>query len=325
MKAVLCENFGPIDNLIVKDVRKPTPKEDEVRIRVQHCGLNFPDILITQGKYQIRPELPFSPGAEVAGIVDQIGQKVKGLHIGDRVIAATGYGSMAEYCLAKASQTFKLPSSIPSEKGAASVVTYGTVLHALKDRANIQKSDTTLVLGAAGGIGTASIQIAKALGNEVITAASSDEKIDMLMRLGADYAINYSEQSLKDEVKRGTNGEGVNIVVDPIGGSMSEAALRTLKWEGTHLAIGFASGSIPKIPLNLPLLKGCNISGVFWSRFRENFPDKNRSNFQQIIQWLGSGVVNPIIERIYAFEDYQEALKHLSSGKAKGKLVIKVS
>ncbi|MDW3210777.1 MAG: NADPH:quinone oxidoreductase family protein [Reichenbachiella sp.] len=322
MKAVLCESYGPPENLVVKEVESLIPGIGEVVIEVKASGLNFPDTLIIEGKYQFQPEMPFSPGGEVAGIVKTVGEGVSHLKVGDRVMAGTGWGGFAEEVIGKASNVFPLPDGISFEQAASTMMTFGTSYHALVNRAKLKAGETLLVLGAAGGVGTAAIQIGKALGAKVIAAASSDEKLNYCKSIGADMTINYSQEDLKTQAKALTNGNGVDVIYDPVGDRFTEPALRAIAWKGRYLVVGFAAGEIPKIPLNLPLLKGCSIVGVFWGGFFRNEPHVNAENFQTIVKWLVEGKVQAQIHKKYNLEQVAEAMTELTSKKVKGKIIF---
>ena len=322
MKAVLCTSFGPIKNLVVENIADLHPAKDEVIIEVKACGLNFPDTLIIQGKYQFKPELPFSPGGEISGIVKETGEDVKHLKVGDRVMYGAVFGGFAEEVKAKATNVFKIPPVLDDITAASSMLTYGTSYHALVDRAHIQKGETLLVLGAAGGVGTAAIQIAKNLGVTIIAAASSDEKLQFCKENGADYIINYNTEDLKMKVKELTNGKGVDVIYDPVGDKYTEPALRAIAWKGRYLVVGFAAGEIPKIPLNLVLLKGCQIVGVFWGTFVKNEPEQNAKNLQTIVQWFAQGKLKAKIHGQYSLENVKEAMKAMVNKEVKGKIVL---
>lgn len=322
MKAVLCESYGPPENLVVKEVESLIPGIGEVVIEVKASGLNFPDTLIIEGKYQFQPEMPFSPGGEVAGIVKTVGEGVSHLKVGDRVMAGTGWGGFAEEVIGKASNVFPLPDGISFEQAASTMMTFGTSYHALVNRAKLKAGETLLVLGAAGGVGTAAIQIGKALGAKVIAAASSDEKLNYCKSIGADMTINYSQEDLKTQAKVLTDGNGVDVIYDPVGDRFTEPALRAIAWNGRYLVVGFAAGEIPKIPLNLPLLKGCSIVGVFWGGFFRNEPHVNAENFQTIVKWLVEGKVQAQIHKKYNLEQVAEAMTELTSKKVKGKIIF---
>ncbi|MEP2025356.1 MAG: NADPH:quinone oxidoreductase family protein [Reichenbachiella sp.] len=322
MKAVLCESYGPPQNLVIKEIDALIPDKGEVIIVVKASGLNFPDTLIIEGKYQFQPDMPFSPGGEVAGVVKSLGEGVTHLKIGDRVMAGTGWGGFAEEVRGKATNVFPLPDSISFDQAASTMMTFGTSYHALVNRAELKAGETLLVLGAAGGVGTAAIQIGKALGAKVIAAASTDEKLTYCKSIGADLTINYSTEDLKAQAKALTDGKGVDVIYDPIGDKYTEQALRAIAWKGRHLVVGFAAGDIPKIPLNLPLLKGCSIVGVFWGGFFRNEPHVNAENFKTIVQWLEEGKVEAQIHKKYPLEKVAEAMAELTSKKVKGKIIF---
>lgn len=314
------ELIGP-DGLRIDEVDPPKPTAGEVLIEVKAAGLNFPDVLLTQGKYQFQPPLPFSPGGEVSGIVKEVGDGVEHVKVGDRVAATMIHGAFAEQVVVPAQTTAKLPDNVPFETGAGFLLTYATTYYALKDRAHLQPGETLLVLGAAGGVGTSAIELGKVMGAEVIAAASTDEKLEACKALGADKVINYSTEKLKDRAKQLSNG-GVDVIYDPVGGDYAEQALRAIGWEGRFLVIGFAAGDIPKIPLNLALLKSCQIVGVFWGAFVMRTPEKNRDNVQQLLSWLGEGKLEPRIDGTYPFEKAGEALGRMMRREVKGKLVL---
>jgi len=322
MKAVLCESYGPPEHLVVKDTPSLAPGKGEVIIEVKASGLNFPDTLIIEGKYQFQPEMPFSPGGEVAGVIKLVGEGVTHLKAGDRVMAGTGWGGFAEEVRGKASNVFPLPDSISFDQAASTMMTFGTSYHGLVNRAELKKGESLLVLGAAGGVGTAAIQIGKVLGARVIAAASTDEKLEYCKSIGADEIINYSHEDLKERAKALTNGKGVDVIYDPIGDRYTEPALRAIAWKGRYLVVGFAAGEIPKIPLNLPLLKGCSIVGVFWGGFFRNEPQVNADNFKTIVKWLEEGKVLAQIHKKYPLEDVALAMAELTSKKVKGKIIF---
>lgn len=322
MKAVLCKSFGPINKITIEDVPDLTPSEDEVIISVKACGLNFPDTLIVQGKYQFKPEFPFSPGGEISGVVKAIGEQVAHLNIGDKVMYGSVFGGFAEEVKAKAVDVLIMPSTMNFTTAASSMLTYGTSFHALVNRANLQPEETILVLGAAGGVGTATIQIAKALGATVIAAASTEEKLKFCKKNGADFTINYSTEDLKSRVKELTNGKGANVIYDPVGDKFSEPALRAIAWKGRYLVVGFAAGEIPKIPLNLVLLKGCQIVGIFWGAFFKNEPQQSAENFRSIVKWFAQGKLKVRIHGEYPLEKVVEAMKAMMNKEVKGKIVL---
>lgn len=322
MKAVLCESYGPPENLVVREIDSLIPEADEVIIEVKASGLNFPDTLIIEGKYQFQPEMPFSPGGEVAGVVKAVGTDVTHLKVGDRVMAGTGWGGFAEEVRGKASNVFPIPEGITFVQAAATMMTFGTSYHALVNRAQLKAGETLMVLGAAGGVGTAAIQIGKALGAKVIAAASNDEKLEYCKRLGADLTINYSNENLKEKAKELTQDRGVDVIYDPIGDKFTEPALRAIAWKGRYLVVGFAAGDIPKIPLNLPLLKGCSIVGVFWGGFFRNEPAANAENFKTIVKWLIDGTVKAKVHKEYSLDEVAMAMRALTNKEVKGKIVF---
>lgn len=322
MKAVLCKSYGPPSQLVLEETASPQPGKGEVLISVKACGVNFPDTLIIEGKYQFKPEFPFSPGGEVAGVVKALGEGVKHLQIGQSVFSLTGWGGFAEEALAKANATFPIPPGMDFPTAAAFSMTYGTSYHALVNRAQIQAGETLLVLGAAGGVGLTAVEIGHLLGAKVIAAASTAEKLALCRKYGASEVINYREEDLKSRVKELTQGKGVDVVYDPVGGDFSEAALRATAWKGRYLVIGFAAGDIPRIPLNLPLLKGCAIVGVFWGAFAERNPQANMANFMQMLQWFQAGKLKPHLHGKYSLDRAAEALHEMLDRKVMGKLVL---
>ncbi|GLX12325.1 oxidoreductase [Pseudomonas straminea] len=325
MKALLCKAFGPAETLTLEDIDSPRPKGNEVLIEVQAAGVNFPDTLIIEGKYQFKPPFPFSPGGEVAGVVAAVGDKVAHLKTGDRVMALTGWGGFAEQVAVPAYNVLPVPASMDLTTAAAFGMTYGTSMHALKQRATLKPGETLLVLGAAGGVGLAAVEIGKAMGAKVIAAASSAEKLEVARNAGADELINYSEQSLKDEVKRLTNGQGVDVIYDPVGGPLFEEAFRCMAWNGRFLVVGFAAGGgIPALPANLPLLKGASLVGVFWGSFAQRQPADNAENFRQLFAWHAEGKLKPLVSQTFPLARGGEAIDALSQRKAVGKLVVTI-
>ena len=322
MRAVLCKQLGLPDNLVVENVPSPVAGKGEVVLSVKACGVNFPDTLIIQGKYQFKPELPFSPGGEVAGVVKEVGEGVTNVRPGDRVIAVSTWGGFAEELVVEANRTIPMLDSMDFVSASAFVLTYGTSLHALKDRAHLQPGETMLVLGASGGVGIAAIQLGKAMGARVIAAASSDQKLEVCRTNGADDLINYSHDDLRARIKQITAGKGVDVVYDPVGGSYSEPALRDMAWNGRFLVVGFAAGDIPKVPLNLALLKGCSIVGVFWGAFTRNEPENNRRNNEELMQLYAQGKVKPHIHATYPLERAAEALNDVMYKRVSGKVVL---
>jgi NADPH2:quinone reductase len=322
MKAVLCKQYGLPSSLVVEEVPSPVPAAGQVLIAVRAAGVNFPDTLIIQGKYQFKPELPFSPGAEVAGVVKALGEGVTGLSVGERVIAATTWGGYAQEVLAQAERVIRMPEGMDFETAAAFLIAYGTSHHALKDRGELKAGETVLVLGAAGGVSLAAVEIAKAMGARVIAAASSDEKLAVCREHGADATINYATQDLRERIKALTDGRGVDVVYDPVGGELSEPALRSMAWRGRFLVIGFAAGPIPSIPLNLTLLKGCSIVGVFWGAFVRNEPKRNAEELGELVRWVREGKLRPRISGVYPLERCAEALQQVMDRKVTGKFVL---
>ncbi len=325
MKALLCHQFGQPETLSLSDIEIPTPGPDHVLIQVKACGVNFPDILIIQDKYQFKPELPFAPGGEVSGIVAAVGDNVKHVRKGDHVFALTGWGGFAEYAMAEAHKCLPMPLGMDFVTGATTMYTCGTSLHALKQRANIQPGETLLVLGAAGGVGLAAVQIGKLMGAHVIAAASSDEKLARCIKSGADEVINYTTQDLKAKVKELTNEKGADVIYDPVGDQYSEPAVRALAWGGRYLVVGFAAGAPAAIKLNLPLLKGASIVGVFWGAFAQKQPKDSLENFQQILGWIESGQLKQNIYKQYTLEEGGQALRDLMDRKVIGKNVVVIN
>ena len=322
MKAVLCKEYGPPESLVIEDIPSPRPGKGQVVITVKACGVNFPDTLIIEGKYQFKPALPFSPGGEVSGIVKELGEGVNTVKVGDRVIAFTGWGGFAEEVVTDAAKLIPIPGNIDFATAASFTLVFGTAHHALKDRAHIKPGETLLVLGAAGGVGLASVELGKLMGARVIAAASSDEKLEVCKQHGADDVINYTNEDLRERVKTLTGGNGVDVIVDPLGGNYSEPALRSIAWNGRFLVIGFAAGDIPRIPLNLTLLKGCSIVGVFWGSFTEHEPRHNQENLQELLTWLTEGKLKPHISATYPLERAAGALNDVLNRKVKGKVVL---
>ena len=322
MKAVLCKEYGPPESLVIEDIPSARPGKGQVVITVKACGVNFPDTLIIEGKYQFKPALPFSPGGEVSGIVKELGEGVNTVKVGDRVIAFTGWGGFAEEVVTEAAKLIPIPGDIDFATAASFTLVFGTAHHALKDRAHIKPGETLLVLGAAGGVGLASVELGKLMGARVIAAASSDEKLEVCKQHGADDVINYTNEDLRERVKTLTGGNGVDVIVDPLGGNYSEPALRSIAWNGRFLVIGFAAGDIPRIPLNLTLLKGCSIVGVFWGSFTEREPRHNQENLQELLTWLAQGKLKPHISATYPLERAADALNDVLNRKVKGKVVL---
>jgi NADPH2:quinone reductase len=324
LKAVLCKAFGPPETLVIEDVPSPVPGPGQVVISVRAASVNFPDTLIIQNKYQYKATLPFSPGSECAGLVKAIGEGVTRVKAGDRVMAVTTYGSFAEEVCTDQSRVLEIPAGMDFPTASAFTLTYGTSAHALLDRGDLKAGETLLVLGASGGVGLAAVEIGKALGARVIACASTPDKLDVCLAHGADETINYTQQDLRERTKLLTNGNGANVVYDPVGGAHSEIALRSMAWRGRFLVVGFASGEIPKIPLNLTLLKGCSIVGVFWGEFMKREPQRFAEVIAQLGAWFQAGTLKPYVSETLPLERAAEALELMASRQVKGKLVLTV-
>ena len=322
MKAVVCKQYGPPESLVLEELASPTPGAGEVVISVKAASVNFPDVLIIQNKYQFKPPLPFSPGSELAGVVKQVGSGVTTFRPGDRVMAFTTYGAFAEEVKTDANRLLPLPDKMDFVTGAAFVLTYGTSDHALRDRAALKTGETLLVLGAAGGVGLAAIEIGKALGARVIACASSEEKLAVCRAHGADEGINYATEDLRERIKALTDGSGIDVVYDAVGGPYTEPAFRSLAWRGRLLVVGFAAGDIPKLPLNLPLLKGASVVGVFWGDFARREPKEFAASMKQLGRWYGEGRLKPHVSQTLPLEKTAEAIRLLASRQAKGKVVV---
>ena len=322
MKAVLCKEFGPVDRLVLEDVPSPVAGNGQVVIKVAAAGVNFPDALLVQGKYQLRPAFPFTPGGEVAGTIKEVGEGVAHVRPGDAVIGLATHGGFAEEALIDAAAVIPLPPGVDPAVAAALMVAYGTTLHALQDRAGLQPGETLLVLGAAGGVGLAAVEMGKLLGATVIAAASTDDKLEVCRSRGADMMINYAREDLKERVRALTEGRGADVVYDPVGGKYSEPALRSMAWKGRFLVIGFASGEIPQVALNLPLLKGYSIVGVFWGDFVRREPARNRENIVRLLGWVAAGKLAPLISARYPLSGAVDALNALLRREVTGKIVL---
>eukprot|EP01030_Chromulinospumella_sphaerica_P008642 gene8642-8454_t len=322
MKAVLCKAFGPAETLVLEDVESPAIKKNEILLDVHAAGVNFPDTLIIEGKYQFKPPFPFSPGGEAAGVVSEVGEKVSHLKVGDRVMALTGWGSFAEQVAVPGYNVLPIPPSMDFNTAAAFSMTYGTSMHALKQRGHLAAGETLLVLGASGGVGLAAVEIGKAMGARVIAAASSADKLAVAKAAGADELINYSESNLKDEIKRLTDGNGADVIYDPVGGDLFDQAIRAIAWNGRLLVVGFASGRIPDLPVNLALLKGAAVVGVFWGSFAQRQPQDNAANFQQLFGWYAEGKLKPLVSQVYPLDNAAQAINDLGQRKAVGKVVV---
>jgi NADPH2:quinone reductase len=322
MKAVLCREFGPAETLVLADIDDPTPGPGEVVVAVKAVGLNFYDTLIIQDKYQAKPPMPFSPGGELAGIVETVGPDCDWAKPGDQVAAYVKYGAAREKLVVAEEDLVQMPDGLSFELAASLAITYGTVLHALADRGEMANGDVLAVLGASGGVGSAAIEIGKLLGGRVIACASSAEKLQFCRDLGADETINYETEDLKERLKALTDGIGVDIVLDAVGDRFSEPAVRALAWRGRHLVIGFAAGQIPKIPLNLLLLKGADIRGVFWSDFVLREPEQFADNYRRLMDWTLAGELKPHIHAVYPLAETAKALAEIADRKVMGKVIV---
>jgi len=324
MKAVLCKQYGPPDTLTFEELPSPKAGPGEVVVAVKAASVNFPDVLIIQNKYQFKPPLPFSPGSELAGVVKEVGAGVTNVKAGDKVIAFTTYGAFAEEVKTEAGRLLPLPEGMDFASGAAFLLTYGTSDHALRDRGAVKAGETLLVLGAAGGVGLAAIEIGKALGARVIACASSEEKLAVCRSHGADAGIDYAKQDLRERIKALTEGRGVDVVYDPVGGPYTEPAFRSLAWRGRLLVVGFAAGEIPKLPLNLALLKGASVVGVFWGDFTRREPGEFAASVRQLGAWFGEGKLHPHVSQTLPLHKAAEALKLMAARQVKGKLVLTI-
>lgn len=323
MHAWLCSDPSGVDALEWKEQATPEPGPGQVLLELKAASLNFPDLLIVQNKYQMKPPLPFVPGSEYAGLVRALGEGVQHLQTGQAVACLTGTGGFATHALAPAERCLPLPPGFPMEDAAAFIMTYATSHHALIDRGQLKAGETVLVLGAAGGVGTAAIQIAKAQGARVIAAASSEDKLALCKKIGADIGINYTTQDLRETIKAATEGKGPDVIYDPVGGDLAEPAFRSIAWRGRYLVVGFAaSPTIPALPMNLPLLKGASLVGVFWGDFARREPQANAAMMQALAQWYAEGKVKPVIDRVLPMKDLKQAYALMGSRQVKGKLVL---
>lgn len=322
MKAVLCKEWGPPESLVLEDIPAREPGPGQVRIKVRAASVNFPDVLIIQNKYQFKPERPFSPGSEAAGDVISVGPGVTQVKPGDRVLASTGHGSFAEEVIAAAEKVVVLPPGLGYDVASAFMLTYGTSWHALTDRAALKAGETVLVLGAAGGVGISAIEIAKALGARVIAAASTEEKLAVCREHGADATINYEQEDLREAIKRTTDGRGPDVIYDPVGGKYAEPAFRSIGWRGRYLVVGFANGQIPALPLNLMLLKGASVVGVFWGDYTRREPQANQEDVRQMMALLAAGKLRPHISATYRLDQVPQALLDMAARKVTGKVLI---
>jgi NADPH2:quinone reductase len=322
VKACLCTSYGPPSDLVIEEIAEPVAGPGEVVVQVKACALNFFDTLIIRGKYQYKPEMPFSPSAEFAGVVEAVGEGVAGLAAGDRVMGYMRCGAAREKVVVREIDLVPLPQDVAFETAAGLSVTYGTTLHAYRDRAGLKAGETVAVLGASGGVGQAAVEIAALMGARVIACASSEEKLAFARSLGAELTVDYSRQPLKETLKELTQGRGIDVVYDPVGGELSEQALRATAWEGRFLVIGFAAGDIPKIPLNLVMLKGCDIRGVFWGAALDRDPEGHRANMAELLDWVRSGKLKPHIHAVYPLEEIATALEEIAARRVQGKVIV---
>lgn len=322
MKALLCKQYGLPDTLVYEDAPDPVPGPGQVVIDMKAAGVNFPDVLIIQNKYQFKPALPFSPGGEMAGVVSAVGEGVTHVKPGDKVIGSCGHGAFAQKVLVPAARAIPMPADADFESAAAFLLTYGTSYHAVKDRGELKAGETMLVLGAAGGVGLSAIEIGKALGARVIAAASTPEKLAVCKEHGADELINYATEDLRERIKALTNGKGPDVIYDPVGGQYAEPAFRSIGWRGRYLVIGFANGEIPKLPLNLMLLKGASVVGVFWGDFCNREPQNFRKDLGEMFELLKQGKLRPHISARYPLKDGARAIEDMMNRKVMGKVIV---
>jgi NADPH2:quinone reductase len=322
MKAILCSQWCEPDQLTYGDIPEPTAGPGQVVIAVKAAALNFFDILMVQGKYQFKPPFPFSPAAEVSGVIDSVGEGVTDLKVGDRVMASCGHNGACEKVAVAASATIKIPDKLDYDRAAGIIIIYGTTLHALEDRAQAKPGETLAVLGAAGGTGLAACELGNLMGLKVIACASSDEKLAFCKAHGASLTLNYAKDDLQELQRKLTDAKGVDIIYDPVGGSYAEAALRSIAWEGRFLVIGFAAGEIPKLPLNLPLLKSCDVRGVFWGAWTARNPEKNRASLKKLVEWTAEGKLSSHVYATFPLAKAADAMAVLSSRKAMGKVIL---
>jgi NADPH:quinone reductase len=323
MKAILCTRYGGPDDLEYGDLPDPQPAAGEVVVAIHAAALNFFDTLIIAGKYQFKPPFPFSPASEFAGVVESVGTGVTGLAPGDRVLGYGGFGAAREKIALPAQRVVKIPDNLDFDRAAGITVIYGTTLHALKDRAKLKSGETLAVLGASGGTGLAAIELGKLMGARVIACASSDDKLAFCKERGVDEVINYAREDVKEGLRRVTGAKGVDVIYDPVGGPYAEPALRAIAWAGRFLVIGFAAGEIPKIPLNLALLKGCDIVGVFWGAFIERDPKGQQANMAELVRYAADGKISAHVHAVYPLEDTPAALKAIADRKVMGKVILR--
>jgi NADPH:quinone reductase len=323
MKALLCTHYGTPDDLTLADIPDPAAQAGEAVVRIEAAALNFFDTLIIANKYQTKPQLPFSPAAEFAGTIESLGAGVTDFAVGDRVVACSGYGAARERIAISAGRLIKIPDGLDADRAAGICVTYGTTLHALKDRAELKDGETLVVLGASGGVGLAAVELGKLMRARVIACASSAEKIAFARKHGADDGIDYSSEDLKEALRRLTGGRGADVIYDPVGGALAESALRSIAWQGRFLVIGFAAGDITKLPLNLVLLKGCDVLGVFWGSWIERDSAGHRANTAQLLAWCAEGKLSSHVHAVYPLAEGAAALKALEARKVMGKIILK--
>jgi len=325
VRALVCKEYGPPESLVIEEHDDPVPGERQILVDVAAAGINFPDVLIIAGQYQVKTPTPFVPGNEAAGVVSAVGPGVTQFAVGDKAIINTVGGAFAEKCVADVHACAPLPDDLSFEQGAGFSVTYGTSYHALKQSANLQPGETVLVLGAAGGVGITAVEIAKAMGARVIAAASSAEKLAFAVSAGADETINYSEVPLKETVKELTGGKGADVVYDPVGGELADQAFRATAWHGRYLVIGFASGEIPKFPANIALLKEASIIGIWWGTWAAKNPKLQIQNMMELAKLVAEGVVTPRVTESYALDDYADAFKAITERRARGKVTLRMN
>lgn len=324
MRAALARGFDGIEALEIATLPDPAPGPGEVTVRVSVAALNFFDTLILENRYQVRPELPFSPSAECCGTILALGEGVEGWRVGERVAAYAGYGACREVLAVPASRLTRVPDGVSDEAAAGLTVTYGTGIHALKDRAGLRPGETLAVLGAAGGAGLAAVELGRLLGARVVACASSADKLDLARSHGADLLLDYGQESLKDGLKRLTDGQGVDVIYDPVGGDLAEPALRAVAWRGRYLVVGFAGGAIPRVPFNLMLLKGCDVLGVHWGAFLDREPAAHAANMADLMRWTAQGRLTAHVHGVYPLEEIREALRVLAAREARGKVLVRL-
>ena len=323
MKALLCTRYGTPDDLEIADIADPSPAPGEAVVRIEAAALNFFDTLIIAGKYQTKPPMPFSPAAEFAGTVEALGDGVTSLRVGDRVLGYSGYGAARQRIALAAERLVKIPDAVDFDRAAGLCVTYGTTLHALKDRAKLASGETLAVLGASGGVGLAAVELGKLMGARVIACASSADKIAFAREHGADDGIDYGSEDLKEALRRVTQGKGADVIYDPVGGALAEAALRSIAWEGRFLVVGFAAGEITKLPLNLVLLKSCDVQGVFWGSWLQRNPAGHRANTEQLLAWVAQGKLSSHVHAVYPLAEAPAALKAIAARQVMGKIILR--